>query len=73
MHMMLEPQMEARLAALSVEPPEALVARLVRAELEVPAWAALVEPLVPADQMEVEELLAALELVARPVPLPYAH
>ena len=46
------------------------MARLAQVELSVTAWAALVEPLVPADQTEPLELLAALELVAQVAKVP---
>ena len=72
--MMGKKQAEVRQAVPSAtERLKTLVARLVQVELEVPAEVALVEPLASVDQTELLELLAALELVARPVPIPYAH
>ncbi len=44
--------------------------RFVQVELEVPAWVVLVARLVPVDQTEVVELLAALELVAQVAKVP---
>jgi hypothetical protein len=68
---MQELQAEARLAAPSVaEPPVAPVAQLVLVGQEVPVLVVLVEPSVPADQTEVEELLAALELAAQAAKVP---
>jgi hypothetical protein len=60
-------------ATSAAEPREAPVAWLVQVEMEVPAEVVLVEPLASVDQAELVELLAALELVAGPVPIPYAH
>jgi hypothetical protein len=61
-------QAEARQAAPSAaEPAVALAPRLVQVELEGAAQVVLVEPLASTDQTQVEERLAAPELVARPV------
>jgi hypothetical protein len=71
--MMRERKWEARLAAPSVEPPEALVARLAQVEPSVAVGVVLVARLVPVDQAELVELPAALELLAQVAKVQRAH
>jgi hypothetical protein len=71
---MRELQAEVRQAAASAaEPPEVLVARVVQVEQVASAWVVLVAPLVPVDQTEVVQLLAALEVAELVARVQHAH
>jgi hypothetical protein len=72
--MMQELEAEARQAAPSAaDLQEAWVAPLVQVEQGASVWVVLVAPLVPVDQTEVVQLLAALEVVELVARVQHAH